>query len=81
MHGSQNGNNKNCNRVWLSTAEEIAAAIGRNRHDIPKLVQTENLPAFKFYGKWTALNAELAKWSRSMARKYGRARAGTEKDQ
>jgi hypothetical protein len=64
-------NGKGIIRVWLTTAEEIGAAIGRNRHDIPKLVKIEDLPAFKFYGKWTALNEDLTIWSRHMAKKYG----------
>jgi hypothetical protein len=63
-------------RVWLSTAEEIAAAIGRNRHDIPRFVKAEGLPAFKFYGKWTALKEDVTIWSRIMAKKYKRNRAG-----
>jgi hypothetical protein len=66
----KNGTRPIIARVWLSTAEEIATAIGRNRHDIPRLVQSENLPAFKFYGKWTALSEDVATWSKSMAAKY-----------
>lgn len=72
----KNLNGKGIVRVWLSTAEEIAAAIGRNRHDIPRLVKAEDLPAFKFYGKWTALSEDVRIWSKRMAKKYGRRRAG-----
>jgi len=57
-------------RVWYSTAEEIGTAIGRNRHDIPRLVRHEGLPAFKFCGKWTALDEDLRAWSRHIAKKY-----------
>lgn len=57
-------------KIWLSSAEDIAAAIGRNRHDIPRLVDDEGLPAFKFYGKWTALPHDIDVWGRTMAKKY-----------
>jgi hypothetical protein len=69
-------NGKGPGRVWLATAAEIAEAIGRNRHDIPRLVRIEGLPAFKFYGKWTALIEDVTIWSRHMAKKYRRNRAG-----
>jgi hypothetical protein len=65
-----NGNDRRAGRVWYSTAEEIAAAIGRNRHDIPRLVRVEGLPAFKFCGKWTATDDDLRAWSRHIAKKY-----------
>jgi hypothetical protein len=74
MLGNHCGNN--VARIWLSTAAEIAAAIGRSRHDIPRLVKAEDLPAFKFYGKWTALTDDVALWSRKMAKKYRRNRPG-----
>jgi hypothetical protein len=73
---NSNGNRKSVDRIWLSTADEIATAIGRERHDIPRLVKDEGLPAFKFYGKWTALSEDMILWSRKMAKKYHRNRAG-----
>jgi hypothetical protein len=53
---------KDCRKLWLSNATEIGAAIGRSRYEVPNLVKNDNLPAFKFYGRWTAIPAELKRW-------------------
>lgn len=57
-------------RLWFSSAAEIGRAIGRCRHDIPRLVVRDGLPAFKYGGKWTALPSDVETWTRNMARKY-----------
>ena len=73
MDGNGNGNgNGNC--AWLSGCEMIAAILGVNRHDIPDLVKNEDLPAFKWRGRWRLLHEDVPKWTRNMAKKYrGRA--------
>jgi hypothetical protein len=65
--GGDNLRNRDIDRIWLSTADEIAAAIGRSARSIPRLVKTDGLPAFKFYGKWTALPEQVKSWSRQVA--------------
>jgi hypothetical protein len=59
-------------KLWFSNANEIGAAIGRSRYQIPRLVRTEDLPAFKFYGRWTALPIEIQRWCVKQDRKHRR---------
>lgn len=59
-------------KLWLANAQEIGAAIGRSRYEIPVLVRDENFPAFKFYGRWTALEDEVLKWCRAQHVKHRR---------
>lgn len=64
------GKGNRIDRVWLNGADEIAKAIGRSPRAIPKLVQSEDLPAFKFYGQWTATREDVAAWSSEVAKRY-----------
>jgi hypothetical protein len=61
---------KDISKLWLSNADEIGAAIGRSRYQIPRLVRHEKLPAFKFYGRWTALENELKRWCNAQYKKH-----------
>jgi hypothetical protein len=74
-----NGNGSRDGSVWVTGAQTIASKIGVDHRDIPELVRTENLPAFKWRGRWRALPEDLSKWSRSMAKRYRRNRAGPER--
>jgi hypothetical protein len=60
----------NDSKVWLNGREEIAKVIGRSPRAIPRLVRDEDLPAFKFYGTWTATLDDVAAWSGEIARRY-----------
>jgi hypothetical protein len=60
----------NDSKVWLNGREEIANIIGRSPRAIPKLVRDEDLPAFKFYGTWTATLADVTAWSSEVAKRY-----------
>lgn len=67
------GNEK---KVWLNGREEIAKVIGRSPRAIPRLVADEDLPAFKFYGAWTATLSDVAEWSTEIAKRYRPRRRG-----
>jgi hypothetical protein len=77
MKAKKNGDgDRGLDPVWLTGCDAIASAVGIDRRDIPVLVRTENLPAFKWRGRWRALPEDLSRWSKSMAKKYRRNRAG-----
>lgn len=71
-----NGDGRHLDGLWWTGGDTIAANLGINRHDIRELVRNEGFPAFKWRGRWRILPEDAIKWSRSMARKYKRTRAG-----
>jgi hypothetical protein len=60
----------NNHKIWLASAEEIGKALGCSRYQVPRLVSREDLPAFKFFGRWTALPSDLQKWCTSQRTKH-----------
>ena len=68
------GENDNCrnhkDKIWYTGTKDIAAALGCHRGLVLKLIEEENLPAFMFYGKWTARREDIDAWSRNIANKY-----------
>ena len=61
---------KNVNPVWLTGSKEIGQAIGFAPRKVPKLVAEQDLPAFKFCGRWTATLEDVAAWSKDVAARH-----------
>lgn len=65
---------KNVKPVWLTGSKEIGQAIGFAPRKVSKLVAEQDLPAFKFCGRWTATLEDVAAWSKDMAARHRRRR-------
>ena len=61
---------KDTKAVWLAGSKEIAKAIGVAPRMVPKMVKEYDLPAFKFYGRWTATLEDVAAWSKDVATRH-----------
>lgn len=74
MEYSQNRDGPRRLPAWITGAESIAQAIGVNPRSIGSLVKKEGLPAFKYQRQWRILVEDIGPWSRSMAKKYRKAK-------
>lgn len=68
-----NGNGNGVEKLWYIGIKEISGKIGTCPNFFGTLVDKENLPAFKFYGRWVIRKEDLDTWSKAMAKKYRQA--------
>lgn len=54
--------------AWLRNAKEIGEYVGVSKDGIKVLVETEGLPAKKFFRKWRALKADVDRWAKEKMR-------------